>query len=192
MFRLKRSDALVSSVEATYNLSFNVRSDARIGNLLSTRGFDSVTQLVKAARGGLTQHARPRNVFLSFHRDDLAQVTGFRLMMQNRHIRLSISDEENRWPVSSIQASYIKRALKQRIESVDVLICMIGNGTAWREWVDWEIQTALFARKGICGIRLKNSRGRVPPLLKTIGAPIASWNVSSMTAAIECAAALRT
>ncbi len=72
---------------------------------------------------------------------------------------------------------------------MDVVICMIGSGTAWRDWVEWELETALEQRRGICGVRLKGSRGRAPSILHDIEAPIAHWDVPGITAEIECAAA---
>ena len=98
----------------------------------------------------------------------------------------------NREPVGSERSSYIKRVLRDRIRLVDVVMCMIGDGTAWRDWVDWELQTAIEERRGLCGVRLKGSRGRAPDVLKHIGAPIAPWHLPNMIAAIECAAARRT
>ncbi len=179
------------SVEETYNIRLNARGDMKLGTLLSQRGFESLSQLLKAARGRLTFHPKPRSVFLSFHREDLQQVTGFRLMMGNDRLTLSISDEPARYPVRSERSAYIRQVLRDRIASVDVLICLIGNGTAWRDWVEWEIETATQFHRGICGIRLKGSRGRAPPLLRDLGAMIAPWDVNSMTAAIEYAAAVR-
>ena len=46
MFRAKRADTLVKSIEATYGINLNVRVDMTLGNLLEQRGFDSLTQLV--------------------------------------------------------------------------------------------------------------------------------------------------
>jgi hypothetical protein len=163
----------------------------KLGTLLAKRGFASLSQLLKAARGQLTFHPAPRRVFLSFHREDLQQVTGFRLMMQNERLELDISDEGARYPVQSERSSYIRQVLRDRISSVDVLICMIGNGTAWRDWVEWEIATAIAERCGVCGIRLKGSRGRPPEILREVGAQIASWDVVQMTSTIERATALR-
>ncbi len=191
MFRLKRADTLVRNIEEMHNVRLNARGDMKLGALLSQRWFDSLSQLLKAARGRLTFHPKPRRVFLSFHREDLQQVNGFRLMMANDRLTLAISDEPARYPVKSERSTYIRQVLRDRIASVDVLICMIGNGTAWRDWVEWEIDTAAEFHRGICGIRLKGSRGRAPPLVRELGCKIAPWDVGSMTAAIECAAALR-
>lgn len=72
-----------------------------------------------------------------------------------------------------------------------LILCLIGNGTAWRDWVDWELRTAISLGKGVCGVRLKQSYGRTPQILKEIGAPIAPWDVNEIIATIECAAARR-
>jgi len=58
--------------------------------------------------------------------------------------------------------------------------------------VEWELNTAFELGKGICGIRLKDSHGRAPQLLRDIDAPIALWgDVQDLVAVIECAAAHR-
>jgi len=112
--------------------------------------------------------------------------------MANERVAIQISDEANRFPVGSEKSSYIRKVLRERISQVDVVICMIGNGTAWREWVDWELDTAIEFHRGVCGVRLKGSRGRTPRVLVELGAPVASWSVPAIIAAIECAAARRT
>lgn len=191
MFRPKRSDTLVGTIEDRYRIPLNARRDMKLGNLLTRRGFQSLTELLTAARGKLTSHPVARDVFLSFHAEDLAQVNGFRLMMKNRRLKLDMSDDPNRCPVNSEHSTYIKRALRQRIANSEVLICMIGNGTAWRDWVDWEINTAIQEGVGICGIRLKGARSRAPAILHEIDASVAPWDIRQMTAVIERAAALR-
>ena len=191
MFRRKRDDTKVGTIERQNRIQLNARSDMLLGRLLAERGFDSLSQLLKAYRGKLTFHARRRKIFLSFHAEDKKQVAGFRLMIRNPKLDLDIYDQGLQEPINSEYSSYIKRVIREKIKAVSVITCLIGNGTAWREWVDWELNTAYELRKGICGVRLKGSRGRTPPLLREIGAPIARWNVSDIMAAIECAAARR-
>jgi hypothetical protein len=53
-FRAKRADTKVASIEATYGINLNARSDMLLGNLLDERGFDSLSQLLEAYRGKLT------------------------------------------------------------------------------------------------------------------------------------------
>ncbi len=191
MFRKKRDDTTIGSIENQYGINLNARADMLLGNLLRERGFESLSQLRKAYHGNLFEHAKRRRVFISFHMEDRLQIKGFRLMTKNPKVSLDIDDEGLQEAIDSERSPYIKQRIRPKIEAASVLLCLIGNGTAWRDWVDWEIRTALEMRKGICGVRLKGSYGRTPPLLKEIGAPIAQWDVQEIIAVIECAAARR-
>lgn len=189
MFRAKRSDTTVRSIEAKYGINLNARADMLLGNLLNERGFDSLTQLLEAYHGRLNHHPRKRRLFLSFHAEDRNQVQGFRLMSLNPNIDLGFYDASVRSAINSENGTYVRGVIRQKVSRASVLVCLIGNGTAWREWVDWEIALAREMRKGICGVRLKRSRGRTPPGLH--GSPIARWDLEDITATIECAAARR-
>ncbi len=191
MFRRKNSNTKVENVEEAYGLDLNARGDMKLGNLLSRRGFDSQSRLVRAAKGQLTEHARQRRLFLSFHYEDRNQVQGFRLMAHNPHSPIDFYDGSLRSPINSAESAYLKRVIYGKIKACSVVVCLIGNGTAWRDWVDWELDTALALGKGICGVRLKGSRGRTPEVLSRIGAPIAKWDQEEIIAAIERAAATR-
>jgi hypothetical protein len=192
MFRSTRDDTLIKTIEARYGIDLHARSDTKLGNLLERRGFESLTQLLKAYRGELTQHACKRCVYLSFHVEDLPQVQGFRLMARAPNLEIEFRDGSLREVINSTRGSYIKQQIRAIIQKASVVVCLIGNGTAWRDWVEWELKTAFELGKGICGIRLKDSRGRAPQLLKDIDAPIAPWgDVQNLIAAIECAAARR-
>jgi len=189
--RAKRSDTKVESIEASYSVNLNARGDMLLGNLLKERGFDSLTQLLEAYRGKLAYHPRKRRLFLSFHAEDKPQVRGFRLMAMNPKVDLDFYDGSLSVAVDSENGSYIKQVLRDKIQRASILVCLIGNGTAWRSWVDWEVQTAYEMGKGVCGIRLKGSYGHRPPELVTRSAPIASWDLQQIIAVIECAAARR-
>ncbi|KAB2880912.1 TIR domain-containing protein [bacterium] len=191
MFRFKRSDTTVESIENTYGIELNARADMRLANLLLERGFDSLSQLLRAYHGQLSNPSRTRKLFLSFHAEDRIQVTGFRLMAHNKYVNFDFYDNSVREAINSDTASYIKMVIREKIRKASILVCLIGNGTAWRDWVDWEINTAYLMHKGVCGIRLKGSRGRVPQILREHNAPIAQWNLDNITAVIERAAARR-
>lgn len=191
-FARKRSDTLTGTIEDTYNINLNTRRDTLLGNLLDDRGFDSLTQLLQAYRGNLREHTRKRRVFLSFHYEDVAQVRGFRLMARNPGLDIEFHDASIRAPVASDSSAYIKQVIREKISKASVVLCLIGNGTAWRDWVDWELDTAYRLHKGLCGVRLKGSRGRAPDLLRELDALVAGWgDTGDIVAAIECAAARR-
>jgi len=163
VFRARRDDTLVRSIEAQYGIDLRARGDMRLGTLLDERGFDSLTQLLNAYCGRARAHAVRRRPFLSFHAEDKPQVQGFRLMAYNDGIELDFYDGSLQEAINSKRAAYIKQQLSLRIRRASVVACLIGNGTAWRDWVDWELRRAAEMGKGLCGIRLKGSRGRTPP-----------------------------
>lgn len=191
MFRAKRDDTLVRTIERQYGVDLHARGDMLLGNLLQERGFESLSQLLDAYHGRLTRPARKRRLFLSFHAEDRQQVAGFRLMARNPNIAIDIYDGSLKVAVNSEEASYIRKVIREKILRASVVVCLIGNGTAWRDWVDWELRTSIELGKGICGVRLKDSRGRTPPGLREAGAPIGKWGMDAIIAAIECAAARR-
>jgi hypothetical protein len=191
MYRQKRSDTTVGTIQDTYGMDLHCRCDTKLGNLLAERGFDSLSQLRKAYCCGATELARRRKVFLSFHAEDLRQVHGLRLMFRNPRLDLDIYDNGLRTAINSERGTYIRSVIRERIRKSAVVLCLIGNGTAWREWVDWELRTAVDLHKGVCGVRLKDSRGRTPPALADLGVPVLRWGTSAIVAAVEYAAARR-
>lgn len=190
-YRRKRSDTLVRTLEQRYGIELHARGDMKLGNLLRKRGFRSWTQFLNAYHGRLTTHARRRRVFLSFHAEDLRQVQGFRLMMSNPNVDLSAFDQSLTAAIQSERGAYIRSRIRPLIQRAEVLLCLIGNGTSWREWGDWEIRTAKELRKGVCGVRLKGSGGPAPEALRDHHGQVAQWNVSAIVAVIEQAAARR-
>ncbi len=191
MFRHKRDDTTVGTIEDTYHIHLNARRDMLLGNLLENRGFDSLSQLIKAYRGQATAHARKRRLFMSFHYEDRLQVQGFKLMAYNPHLKFEFHDTGLTEAVNSESSGYVRSVIADKIHHCSVLVCLIGDGTAWRQWVDWEINKAIELGKGVCGIRLKGSRGTAPPILQEIDARVTPWDPNRFVAEIECAAARR-
>ena len=101
MFRSKRGDTLVATIEREQGVELNARGDMTLNTLLAERGFESVTQLLNAYRGCAMSFARRRRLFLSFDADDKAQVSGFRLMAQNPRVEIDFYETSLKVPVNS-------------------------------------------------------------------------------------------
>jgi hypothetical protein len=95
----------IENVEATYNVDLNARGDTTLGNLLRRRGFQSQSQLLRALRGQLTEHASQRRLFLSFHAEDRSQVNGFRLMAYSPNSPVDFYDGSVRTAINSLQSA---------------------------------------------------------------------------------------
>jgi hypothetical protein len=134
--------------------------------------------------GKLDYHPKTRNIFISFHSEDFGKSQGLRLMIMNQNLNLDLEDV-SRKSVRSINESYVRTALKNRIQNADVLMCVLGNGTGSRDWVEWELETALSMRIPVCGVRIPNTYGKVPTSLKMKSAFVADWDSLSITRVIE-------
>ena len=190
-FRALSPDTRVHTLEERYGVNLHARSDMKLGTLLRTRGFGSWSQLLTAYRGRSVRHAKRRRVFVSFHAEDMPRVQGFRLMVSNPNVDISVYDAGLATAVQSDRGTYIRSRIKPLLARSQVLLCLIGNGTAWRDWVDWEIRTAHSLGKGICAVKLRGTRGRIPPALRDVDAVVWPWGVPQIIAAIEQAAARR-
>src|ERR1700691_6435632 len=116
MFRATRDDTLIKTVEDRYGIDLHARDDMKLGNLLERRGFESITQLLKAYRGDLTYHACKRRIYLSFHVEDLPQVRGFRLMARAPNMEIDFYDGSLREEIGSTRGSYIKQQIRSIIQ----------------------------------------------------------------------------
>jgi len=112
-------------------------------------------------------------------------------MAYSPNLPLDFADVSVRSAINSAEGAYLRKVISEKIKKCSIVVCLIGNGTAWREWVEWELETALALGKGVCGVRLKDSRGQAPEILRRAGAPVARWDQREIVAAIECAAARR-
>jgi hypothetical protein len=190
MIAQKRGDTKVSTIEAIYHVHLNTRGDMLLRNLLQERGFSSLSKFIRAYRGLALEYASKRRLFLSFDYEDRQQVAGFRLMAKNRNLDFAFSDLSLRTPVDSEESAYVKRVITKKIFGASVVVCLIGNRTASSEWVAWEIKKAIALRKGVCGVRLRGSRGTTPPALVGNGS-VARWDLDQIMKVIEQAAARR-
>jgi hypothetical protein len=93
MFRTTRDDTRIKTIEARYGIDLHARGDAKLGNLLEQRGFESLTQLVKAYRGELTITPASDGFILAFILRILLKSTDFD-SWRERRIWKSISTTE--------------------------------------------------------------------------------------------------
>lgn len=72
----------------------------------------------------------------------------------------------------------IRRILSIRIKAASTFICLIGNNTHKRKWVDFEIKKAVAEGKKIIGIYTHGNKDnvRIPEALQKYGNSILGWN----------------
>ena len=117
-----------------------------------------------------------RRIFLSFDHDDKLQVQGFKLMQWNPNLEFEFTSRDLLTPVNSENPDYIRAQIRERMKGTSCIVVLLGQRTAQKEWVDFEIREALSEGKGVLGIRLKDAGNvDIPPALEEAHAKIIDW-----------------
>ncbi|MCC8410998.1 TIR domain-containing protein [Mucilaginibacter sp. UR6-1] len=122
---------------------------------------------------------KTHNVFMSHHGkdDDHVQSLKERLKSSGYNVRNSSVDSTKHTAVRPSN-SQIAKDLKNGISWAGTFICLIGEKTHSRPWVDYEIKQAHLLGKTIVGIYLHGCKDNVelPESYKRYGGPVLGWN----------------
>lgn len=123
------------------------------------------------------RRARIRNVFISFHVDDEQQVNLLRAQAKNENFDIEFRDYSVKAPFDEKW----KTQCKERIAQTSMVIVMIGQDTASREAVDWELREAYKQGKKVIGVRIYGDRNDpIPEPLLENKAPVINWDLKEI------------
>ena len=129
-----------------------------------------------------TEKRKVRNVFISFNMDDEAQVNLLRYQAKDNEFGIEFRDYSVKEPFDEKW----KTNCKERIAQTSALICMIGENTAQREAVIWEIEEAYRQGKKVIGVRKHRDQDHpIPKPLLEHNAPIIDWNLAKISKLLE-------
>ena len=155
---------------------------------------DELRALEQAAKDSLREAAQPkrRNVFISFVKEDLAEVNLLRGQAKSENASLEFNDWSLRKPFNSEEAEYIKRGIRERIRQSSVTVCYVTENTARSKWVDWEIRESIKLGKGVIAM-YKGDRPphNIPPAIRELGIRLIPWSHEEITGAIDRATRVR-
>jgi hypothetical protein len=83
--------------------------------------------------------------------------------------------------IDSTNAAYVKSVIKPLIEKATHLLCIVGKEGGTNKWIEWEVATAVAAKKKLIGVKLDKSNVS-PPSLKNNSA---SWAMAFTFDAIK-------
>jgi hypothetical protein len=136
--------------------------------------FDSAVQEVESASKP-KEHIR--NVFITFHVDDEAQVNLLRSQSKSEDFDIVFRDYSVKEPFDEKW----KSQCKERISQTSAVICMIGENTAERPAVNWELEEAYKQGKKVIGVRIYRDQNHpIPEPLKAHGARIIDWDLAEL------------
>lgn len=140
-----------------------------------------------------------RRVFFSFHYEaDIWRATNLR----NSNIvdptaRAGFVDASLWEEVKRKGDAAIRGAIEEGLRGTSVTAVLIGEETANRHWVKYEIKCSIERGNGLLGIRIDNikdqhgkrgKRGPVPEALRTSGSQVYSWDRNKFRLEVERAA----
>lgn len=128
------------------------------------------------------ERARLRNIFISFNIDDGAQVDLLRSQAKDEKYDIEFRDYSVKEPFDERW----KARCRERIAQTSMLICMIGEKTAERKAVNWEIEEAHRQGKKVIGVRIyKDKNHTIPKPLQDHKAPIVLWKLKTISQLID-------
>jgi len=123
-----------------------------------------------------------RQVFISFHINDEAQVELLRQQSKDPRFNIEFIDYSVKEPFDERW----KTRCTERIKRSSLFICMIGPETYKREAVLWEINKAHELGKKVIGVKIyRNENHRVPEPLVRNNDKIIYWNIDDISREID-------
>jgi len=123
---------------------------------------------------------KKHNIFIShyFKDDDKVQSLKQRLIASGYDVRNYSVDSTKHKDGRTPSKKVIKRYLEARIAASSTFICVIGEKTHTRPWVDFEIKQAIEQGKKVIGIYNHGDKDKVeiPEALKENNVNIIGWN----------------
>ncbi len=124
--------------------------------------------------------ADQHNVFISHYGKDDEHVQSLkdRLKSQGYDVRNFSVDSTNHKNGRKPSDAVVERLIQMRIKWSKTLICLIGNNTHTREWVDFELKEAIEQGKRIIGVYAHGCKetAEIPDKLKQFASNIIGWN----------------
>ena len=128
------------------------------------------------------EETKKKNVFISFDMENEAQVELLRHQAKDNQFGIEFRDYSIKEPFDEKW----KTNCKIRISQTSTLICMIGENTAQREAVIWEINEAYRQNKKVIGVRIHRDKNHpIPKPLLGNEAPIVNWNLAEISKLID-------
>ena len=127
-----------------------------------------------------------RRIFISFVIEDENAVIGLGLLAKNpAYSDLEFYDESVRVPISSVDAPYIKRRIRDKIERCGMVLCLVSSAAHTSSWVTWELETAIDRQKPIVAMAVKGlSSATLPAPIRNKGVPF-SWDPSKLKGCLD-------
>ncbi|MBA7663569.1 hypothetical protein ES703_71614 [subsurface metagenome] len=124
-------------------------------------------------------------VFLSYKwedRESANRINGLLNNPNNRYRHLTEREQQDQRNKGEIA---VKNYLKGIISECSALLCLVGNDTQNASGVRYELEVARSLGKKIVAVRIPNTTGGLPSLLRSWGISETKWNAKNINDALS-------
>lgn len=119
-------------------------------------------------------------IFLSYKWEDRESANGLEGLLKNPNNKYQHLTEREQEDVRNKGENVVKNYLKGIIQDCDALICLIGNDTHNATGVRYELEVAKSLRKKIIAVRIPQTTGGLPSILRSWGISEVKWNAKDI------------
>lgn len=129
--------------------------------------------------------ARTYNVFISHSWQYIGDLKNLRDLLKKRgYFNVELEEATPDEPINSENAEYIKRRLREKIKNSDVVLGIAGVYASYSDWMEWELDTALYNDIPIVGV-IPRGQQRISKVVSSRAKEIIGWNTESIVNAIR-------
>lgn len=129
--------------------------------------------------------AKDYKIFVSHswaHSDDLVALKN--LLNSRGYFNVEFTEASKDVPINSVNATYIKSRLRNKIISSDVVLALAGVYASHSDWVIWELDTAVSNNIPIVGV-IPRGQERISQEVYSRSKVDVKWNTESIVEAIR-------
>ncbi len=129
--------------------------------------------------------AKDYKVFISHswqYSNDLISLR--KLLNERGYFNVSFEEVPKDQPIDSINATYIKTRLSQKIDNSDIVIGLAGMYASYSYWMEWELSKAQNLGKPIIGV-IPWGQERISTTVSSKSIVDVRWNIESIVNAIR-------
>ena len=101
---------------------------------------------------------RKRKIFVSYYyADNHNYKNTLKMWCKNDEVDFHFYDESADVSIKSTDDGVIRQVISRKVNKSDLILCIIGEKTHKRKWVDWELEKAKDLNKRIIAVKIKST-----------------------------------
>lgn len=124
------------------------------------------------------------NIFISYKWEDRVYANGIDGLLNNPNNKFSYTTDREREDLRYKGEKQVKNYLRNKIKKCDLIICLIGQNTHNAIGVKYEIEVAKSLNKRIVAVRIPETTGGIPFMMKKWNVSLIEWNPKAIKDAI--------